>query len=103
MTSSTPEIPSYDSRFGWSQNKRCEELDKLREEPTGKTHRIVFKGQNTDLPIVRVQIALPKYRMANGRTSSLQAEHLATNPSVRRDLFSGDPELLERELSGLSD
>lgn len=97
MTSSTPEIPSSDSRFGWPQNKRCEELEKLRKEPTGKTHRIVFKGQNTDLPIVRVQIALPKYRMANGRTSSLQAEHLATNPSVRRDLFSGDPELLDAQ------
>lgn len=97
MTSNTLEIPTSDSRFGWPQNKRCEELEKLRKEPTGKTHRIVFKGQNTDLPIVRVQIALPKYRMANGRTSSLQAEHLATNPSVRRDFFSGDPELLDAQ------
>ena len=95
MTSSAPQIPSSDSRFGWPQNKRVDELEKLRKEPTGKTHRIVFKGQNTDLPIVRVPIALPKYRMANGRTSSLQAEHLATNPSARRDLFSGDPELLD--------
>lgn len=97
MTDSAPEILTSDSRFGWPQNKRCEELEKLRKEPTGKTHRIVFKGQNTDLPIVRVQIALPKYRMANGRTSSLQAEHLATNPSVRRDLFSDDPELLDAQ------
>jgi ribosomal protein S15P/S13E len=97
MTSSALEIPLSDSRFGWPQNKRCEELEKLRKEPTGKTHRIVFKGQNTDLSIVRVQIALPKYRMANGRTSSLQSEHLATNPSVRKDLFSGDPELLDAQ------
>lgn len=95
MTSSAPKIPTYDSRFGWPQNKRIDELEKLRKEPTGKTHRIVFKGQNTDLPIVRVPIALPKYRMANGRTSSLQAEHLATNTLARRDLFSGDPELLD--------
>lgn len=97
MTSSTPEMPSSDSRFGWPQNKRVEELEKLRKAPVGKTHRIVFKGQNTDLDIVRVPIELPKYRIANGRTSSLQAEHLATNPSIRRDLFSGDPELLDAQ------
>lgn len=95
MMRSVPQIPNSDSRFGWPQHKRIGELETLRKEPTGKTYRIVFKGQNTDLPIVRVPVALPKYRMANGRTSSLQAEHLATNMSARRDLFSGDPELLD--------
>jgi len=97
MTPPAPAIPSPDSRLGWSQVKRCEELEKLRATSSSATHRIVFKGQNTDLPVVRVPIALPKYRLANGRTASLQAEYLATNLSVRRDLFSGDPELLDAQ------
>lgn len=82
-----------DIHFGWPQTKRCEELDKLRETPATSYHRLLFKEQNTDLPIIRVHIDLPKYRLANGRTASLQAEHLAINSSVRRDIFSGDPEL----------
>lgn len=97
MTSLASAVPFSDSRFGWSQNKRCEELAKLHEPPAKSHHRVLFKGQNTDLPIVRVPIDLPKYRMANGRTASLQAEHLAKHPSLRRDLFSGDPELLDAQ------
>ena len=50
-----------------------------------------------DLPIVRVPIELPKYRLANGRTSSLQAEYLAKNISVRDDIFSGDAELWDAQ------
>ena len=46
-----------------------------------------------DIPIVRVPIELPKYRMTNGRTVSLQAEYLAKNPTVRQDIFQGDAEL----------
>jgi hypothetical protein len=40
---------------------------------------------------------LPKYRLANGRTTSLQAEYLATKPKVREDFFSGDPELWDAQ------
>lgn len=72
-------------------------MEKLRKAPSGATFRVEFKGQNTDLPIIRVPISLPKYRMANGRTSSLQAEFLVTTPAARKDLFSGDPELLDAQ------
>ena len=96
MSSSQPTMSS-DSRYGWPQTKRCEELEKLRAVPATSHHRVLFKGQNTDLPIVRIPINLPKYRIANGRTASLQAEHLAKNSSVRKDLFSGDPELLDAQ------
>jgi hypothetical protein len=58
---------------------------------------LVFQGKTVDIPIIRVPIDLPKYRMANGRTSSLQAEYLAKNPGVRPDLFTGDAELWDAQ------
>lgn len=97
MTPPASTIPPADNRFGWAQNRRCEELAKLCAVPANAHHRVLFKGQNTDLAIIRVPIDLPKYRMANGRTASLQAEHLAKNPSVRRDIFTGDPELWDAQ------
>lgn len=59
--------------------------------------RVVIQGQPRDIPIIRVPISLPKYRMSNGRTASLQVEHLAKNPDARRDLFTGDPELWDAQ------
>ena len=97
MTSTFSSIPPSASRFGWPQNKRCEELIKLRATPAKSHHRVLFKAQNADLPIVRIAVDMLKYRMANGRTASLQAEHLAKHPTARRDLFSGDPELLDAQ------
>lgn len=51
------------------------------------------------MPIVRVSVSLPKYRLENGRTSSLQAEYLATTDKVRPDLFTGDPELWDAQIA----
>lgn len=95
-TSGSLNLPT-EVHFGWAQNKRCEEIAKLRSIPSKAHHRVLFKGENTDLPIIRVPIDLPKYRMANGRTVSLQAEYLAKNPSVRQDIFTGDPELWDAQ------
>ena len=88
---------STSSRFGWPQPARIEEFKKLLATPTGATTRIVFQGKTIDIPIIRVPIELPKYRLANGRTTSLQAEYLATKPKARGDLFSGDPELWDAQ------
>ena len=49
------------------------------------------------LPIFTVSIDLPKYRLSNGWTCSIQAEFLAKNPGVRQDLFSGDAELFDAQ------
>jgi hypothetical protein len=57
----------------------------------------VFQNRQQDVPIILVPIDLPKYRMSNGRTASLQMEHLAKNPKLRPDLFSGDPELWDAQ------
>jgi len=85
------------SRFGWPKPKRTEEFTKLFAKTSGATERVVFQGKTIDIPIIRVPIDLPKYRMVNGRTASLQAEYLAKNPKERADLFSGDPELWEAQ------
>lgn len=85
------------SRFGWPKPARVEEFKKLLASPSGATFRIVFQGKIIDIPIIRVSIDLPKYRMANGRTSSLQAEYLARHPTAQDDLFSGDAELWDSQ------
>lgn len=90
-------ITPTSSRFGWPRPARTEEFKKLLANPTGATTRIVFQGKTTDILIVRVPIELPKYRMENGRTASLQDEYLAKNPGVRQDLFSGDAELWDAQ------
>lgn len=88
---------SAPSRFGWPKPARTEEFKKLLSAPSGATTRLVFQGKTVDLPIIRIPIELPKYRMKNGRTISLQAEFLAKNSGVRADLFEGDPELWDAQ------
>lgn len=88
---------STSSRFGWPKPLRIETFSKLMVAGPKATTRIVFQGQNTDIPIIRVPIGLPKYRLENGRTISLQSEHMATKPTVRRDLFTGDPEMWDAQ------
>ncbi|WP_342308243.1 hypothetical protein [Burkholderia pyrrocinia] len=85
------------SRFGWPKPKRIEEFAKLLKNPAGATERVVFQGKTVDIPIIRVPIDLPKYRLVNGRTASLQAEYLAKNTKIRSDLFSGDSELWDAQ------
>jgi len=85
------------SRFGWPKPARLQEFAALLDGKEHSTHRVVFQGRPQDIPIIRVPIELPKYRMANGRTASLQVEHLALHPKIRRDLFSGDPELWDAQ------
>lgn len=80
------------SRFGWAKPARIEEFAKLKSAATAH-HRMIFKGEMKEFPIIRVSIDLPKYRLENGRTASAQEEYLAKNPSAQKDLFTIDPEL----------
>lgn len=97
MTNSDlPDTPKG-SRFGWPRPARQEEF-KARLGVKGlATDRVVFQGLNQDLPIIRIPIELPKYRLVNGRTASLQVEHLAINADLRPDLFTGDPEMWDAQ------
>lgn len=85
------------SRFGWPRPARLEEFQTRLAAPGLATDRVVFQGINQDLPIIRIPIELPKYRMFNGRTASLQVEHLALNQDLRPDLFEGDPEMWDAQ------
>src|SRR5687768_16893002 len=85
------------SKFGWPAPSRADEFAKLLKAPQLPTHRLTFQGKAQDLPIVRLPINVPKYRLANGRTASSQEEYLAKHSSARRDLFSGDPEMLDAQ------
>lgn len=97
MTENALPATATSSRFGWPKPARVEEFKKLLDASPSATTRITFQGKTVDIPIIRVPAELPKYRMANGRTASLQAEYLATNPKVRPDTFSGDPELWDAQ------
>lgn len=86
-----------ENRYGMPLPVRRKEFFELIEEAKlkgGASHRIEnFQGQVASLPIIRVMQNLPKYRIANGRTSSIQEEWVTLN-GKQEDFFSaGDPEL----------
>lgn len=85
------------SRFGWPKPARIAEFQQLLRADKLPTTRVVFQGRPQDIPIIRVPIGLPKYRLMNGRTVSLQVEYLAKNPQIRRNLFTGDSELWDAQ------
>ena len=91
-----PDTPKG-SRFGWPRPARLEEFEVRLQADGLATHRVVFQGINQDLPIIRIPIDLPKYRLVNGRTASLQVEHLSLNTDLRSDMFTGDPEMWDAQ------
>lgn len=83
-----------EQRFGYPLERRAKELAASKSNPPLGHDRIMVKGQLHNLEIVRVPIGLPKYRLSNGRTASLQEEWLANNPEQPEDFFEKDPEML---------
>lgn len=77
--------------FGWALPKR-EEYVRDAEPRAVETSRIRFLGDYMTRPLFPVPIGLPKYRLKNGRTISLQAEWLAEHPAEPTDFFRVDPE-----------
>lgn len=85
-------------QFGWPYPKRKSLLDQLSATPSDKTQLVPsFQGKNDYYKIHSVSIALPKYRLSNGRTYAVQAEYLATNPSTSKDIFEKDWESEEAQ------
>lgn len=93
MSDMDSSIIKSEQRFGYSLERRLKELAASKNNPPLGHDRIMVKGQLQNLEIVRVPIGLPKYRLSNGRTASLQEEWLANNPEQARDFFEKDPEL----------
>lgn len=86
--------------YGWPLPDRREEFRKLATQPSRESHRVAdFKGETVSLPILRVPLNLPKYRISNGRTASAQQEWVATK-HVQPDFFdNGDPELNDVQIA----
>jgi hypothetical protein len=82
------------TKFGWPLPKRQAHLQELSQNGAARLYDapIDFMGQERVLPVWRISIDLPRYRLLNGRTSSLQQEWLAQNPGRPPDFFLRDPE-----------
>lgn len=85
--------------YGAAQPARVQCFKELSERPNSSvaTHQLTFGGSLRTLPIWKVPLALPKYRLLNGRTASAQREWLAGNPNAGSDFFARDPESLEAQ------
>ena len=92
--STVPLTDSSAAEFGWPLPKRKQHFEDMK---SGSMHsqQIDFMDQRLTLPVLRVPINLPKYRMLNGRTASAQEEWLATHPGKPADFFRQDPESYE--------
>lgn len=77
--------------YGWPLPRRIELFNKLTAGAK-ETFRLSFQDKLQQLPLIRIPIGLPKYRILNGRTSTLQQEWLAQNPDKGSDFFFRDPE-----------
>lgn len=83
------------SRFGWPLVKRKEHFRKCLEEGASKhSVEIMFQGRKQTFPVISIPIEMPKYRLSNGRTASLQQEYLAQNLGLAGAFFKTDPELM---------
>ncbi|HCF4202444.1 TPA: hypothetical protein NID94_001433 [Pseudomonas aeruginosa] len=81
------------NRFGYSFELRLKELESSKPAVPNATFALELKGDKIELVKFKVPIELPKYRLANGRTVSLQEQWLADNPSQDISYFEADPEL----------
>lgn len=79
--------------LGWSLPRRKDYLGKLDPKAKEWDHPVPFQGRTVTLPVYRVPLDLPKYRLANGRTQAAQRQFLSENPSYESDFFSKDQEL----------
>jgi hypothetical protein len=79
------------SWLGWPFDRRRSYLDDAAKTAE-HTYPVEFQARLQHLTILTVPIELPKYRLWNGRTSSLQQEYLAKHPNKPKDFFTSDPE-----------
>lgn len=89
--STVPPADASSNEFGWPLPKRKQHVEDIKE---GASHhrQIPFMDKTWTLPVLRVPINLPKYRLLNGRTASAQQEWLAKHADKPDDFFRQDPE-----------
>lgn len=81
------------SWYGYPFERRLKELADSKPVVPAATWPMEVKGEKLELTRFRVPIEVPKYRLANGRTASLQEQWLAANSDRPVDYFESDPEL----------
>jgi hypothetical protein len=82
-----------DVKLGWPYPKRKKTLEDLAKQPQGKySHLLKFQNQPKTFSVFTVEIDLPKYRLANGRTQAAQEMYLAKHPDLGSEFFIIDPE-----------
>jgi hypothetical protein len=90
--------------LGKSRQDRLDILDRAEQaaakgdlDKKVRTYTITnFKRKSHDLPILRVNISVPKYRLRNGRTLTYQLEYVAKH-GLDKNFFSADPENVESQ------
>ena len=83
-------------RFGAPLLKRKEEITQKIQNPESK-YPIEIMGKMKQIPVISVRIEFPVYRLANGRTKSLQLVYLSTHKDKARDLFTNDHDSFEAQ------
>lgn len=82
--------------LGWSYPRRRELIDRLGQSVSADQNKfpIHFQNERTYFPIHKVELGMPKYRLANGRTLAAQEEYVTSN-DISEDFFERDIELEE--------
>jgi hypothetical protein len=84
--------------LGWTLPKRKKFLADLAGAQQSRYSPLIkFQGKVAPYPVYSVEISLPKYRLANGRTQAAQEEYLAKYPKLGPNFFTRDPELDEAQ------
>jgi len=76
----------------WFLPQRRDHIKELRESGSSQyEHQMLFQGQMMKFPVFNVDIGMPCYRLANGRTRAAQIEIVSTK-SFPEEFFILDPD-----------
>ena len=76
-------------KYGAPLLDRKSEIDELIKTPKNQ-YPLEINGKLENLPVIRVRIQDPIYRLVNGRTKTMQEEYLVKHPEQPTDLFTKD-------------
>lgn len=86
-----------DWKYGLPKPERQRIIDNALKSKVNEHKTIKYHGESKKIPVITVRIEVPIYRLANGRTVTLQEEYLSNNADVRNDLFTYDEDSVEAQ------
>jgi hypothetical protein len=78
--------------YGYPLPKRIDMIENHHKSSATETLRFKFRGSMDSFKISKVSLAMPKYRLNNGRTQAAQEEYLVNHADCSIDFFSRDLE-----------